>query len=433
MRGYKVFSIVSIIALTAVMISSVVYSSYEAKEANNYKTAVQNGYERSFNDLKYAVSNVNLNLSKFGVVKSGSEQAAYLGKVVRYSEMAANRVSDFSGDNGAFEGLRKFFSQTADYCETAMRTLFSGAALNSETAETIESFRTECAKIEQKINGVYADGTNSIYESILDIDSDISAVFSELESATVEYPSLIYDGPFSDSLANPEIKGVDGEEYDPEGAAERVKTLFGVDSVELVTDSEGKMPAYFFSFEKDGKYSLQVTKTGCHIVQFTVEKQRDESVLDADRCAEIGTEFLRELGYENMTSVWASDYEGIMYINYCTKIDDVIIYPEMIKLKISADDGTVVGMECLNYLQNHTVRDVTANRPDISGAVAAVSESLTVQYANYALIPLNTKEVMTVEVCAKRGEDIYFVYFDKDLTEVNVLMVVDSEQGRLLK
>jgi len=43
-------------------------------------------------------------------------------------------------------------------------------------------------------------------------------------------------------------------------------------------------------------------------------------------------------------------------INYAYKQGDVVVYPDLIKVKIALDNGEVIGFESKGYLSNHTER-----------------------------------------------------------------------------
>ena len=39
----------------------------------------------------------------------------------------------------------------------------------------------------------------------------------------------------------------------------------------------------------------------------------------------------------------------------------VVIYPDLIKLKVALDDGSVLGIETTGYLNSHHTRDIATN------------------------------------------------------------------------
>ena len=51
--------------------------------------------------------------------------------------------------------------------------------------------------------------------------------------------------------------------------------------------------------------------------------------------------------------------DGVITINYAYSQNGVIMYPDLIKVKISLDDGQVLGIETTGYLNNHTERDIS--------------------------------------------------------------------------
>lgn len=63
--------------------------------------------------------------------------------------------------------------------------------------------------------------------------------FENIDKTFVDYPTLIYDGPFSDHLTKIEPKGLTGEDLNQDEAKEYVIKFFGKDKVERV-DTVGK-------------------------------------------------------------------------------------------------------------------------------------------------------------------------------------------------
>jgi len=62
--------------------------------------------------------------------------------------------------------------------------------------------------------------------------------FENIDKTFQDYPTLIYDGPFSDHMTMTEPKGLTGNEMNPEEAKQRVVDFFGKDKVSAVEISE---------------------------------------------------------------------------------------------------------------------------------------------------------------------------------------------------
>ena len=64
-------------------------------------------------------------------------------------------------------------------------------------------------------------------------------------------------------------------------------------------------------------------------------------------------------GFENMKETYYLKQDGIVTINYAYNQDGVIMYPDLIKVKVALDNGEILGIETTGYLNNHTQRDVS--------------------------------------------------------------------------
>lgn len=87
--------------------------------------------------------------------------------------------------------------------------------------------------------------------------------FEDFEEGFDSYPTLIYDGPFSDHILEKNPKMTSGaEEVTQEKALERCTLALGINSTEFtqVNEEAGKMPSWVFSDDK-GSVTCGVTKT----------------------------------------------------------------------------------------------------------------------------------------------------------------------------
>ena len=120
-------------------------------------------------------------------------------------------------------------------------------------------------------------------------------------------------------------------------------------------------------------------------------------------------------------------------MNLVYEENDIIYYNDMVKVKVHAETGKVVGFDSLSYAYNHTQRDTS--EPLISEEIAKtkVFGEMAIQSIRLAVVPKDQAEILTYEVFGEIGEKKYFFYIDaKSGEETNILCVIDSDQGRLL-
>ena len=106
-----------------------------------------------------------------------------------------------------------------------------------------------------------------------------------------------------------------------------------------------------------------MSKKGGHIIFANYNKNVETELITQEKADEIGKNFLEQHGYKDMKETYYLKQNGIVTINYAykqttTNGEDVVIYPDLIKLKIALDDGSVLGIETTGYLNSHEERQI---------------------------------------------------------------------------
>ena len=121
--------------------------------------------------------------------------------------------------------------------------------------------------------------------------------------------------------------------------------------------------------------------------------------------------FAKQAGYGDTRVVWCSVSHGTVYVNLAPVSDGVVLYPDLIKVKVDAASGTVTGLDALHYIYNHTEREIPAPALTLAEAAQRITLPLVTE-GRLALIPLDeTREVLTYEFECEDG-GTYFVYID---------------------
>ena len=278
-------------------------------------------------------------------------------------------------------------------------------------------------KILKDVN--FSDGDKSSFDAGL-VNSDNSKV-----------PTLIYDGPFADSVVNKEIKGLPNNEITKEQAYDIVMTqltMLDVTSIRYVGESDGNFYTYNFSVEADNRtLFVQVSKMGGKIVDITGYSNGNTIKYDLNICIDMAETLARSLGYDNVYQVWYAENNNIVYINLAPIINHVIYYPDLVKVKVDKCAG-VIALEGKNYWYNHIERDLNNINVTFDKAQNNLSKALTVNERNYALIPNKySGETLTYEFVCTWKDYTYYVYIDVSTgEEVNIMRVIKTTSGDLI-
>ena len=157
-----------------------------------------------------------------------------------------------------------------------------------------------------------------------------------------------------------------------------------------------------------------------------------EPSLTLEECTQAAQRFLQRHGYAPMEASYYQVYNGMAVIHFAALQDDVLLYPDQLKLQLRMDTGEVVGLEANQYLMNHTQRTGLSPRLTREQALSGVSPQLEVSSVRLCVIPRQEDELLCYEVTGTYQQQTYLVYVDAATgDEAEVLLMVDGAEGPL--
>ena len=125
--------------------------------------------------------------------------------------------------------------------------------------------------------------------------------------------------------------------------------------------------------------------------------------------------------------------EGIITINYAYKQEEVIAYPDLIKVKVALDDGEILGIETTGYLNNHTERDISNIQITSEEAKENLNPKLELESEGMAIIPTEWQtEILCYEFKGKVEDKEFLVYINAENgREEDILIITDTGNGVL--
>lgn len=436
-------TIVSFI-ITTLLIAVIILSVYLGIYVNKHTAKerdLDSFYQSAYYGLVGNFVDIENDLAKARVMSDSKILRDNLMKIDVNCNLASQNLQIFYANNDGMHSLMNYINQLGDYCVFLIKQIEQGNNLTTSQMESLNrlwSVSKEYGKLLNSLQDYATDGTT--FSAMLGANNEkFESILSGINNGSIEYPSLIYDGPFSDGLQNREPKGVVGEEITAEQGKKFVeKYLVGYDieNIEYAQDSVNRIPSYMYDVKLKGnrQCSVQIAKNGGLLLMMDLLHETEEPMLTIGQCAKVAEQYCDSIGLNNMKVVWVNNNRSNVYINLCYEQDGIVNYPDMVKLKISLDTGEVIGFEGLNYAFNHHVRDiapVTISEEDALLNVSAILENIQCRLVT---IPWNVvSEKVAYELVGELDGEKYFVYVDAyNGSELNVLRMIDSNQGELL-
>lgn len=444
-RKYKKANIGLIIALSIVsalfILAGILYA-VSMSRVNNLSYSIESIYQRNFYELVDNINNVEVKLSKVLASSDNDYQKDMLEEVSKSSSRASVNLSALPISINGLSDTIKFVNKVDGYTTSLVKKLDGGESLTEKETETLSKVHTSIVDIKSGLSTMTEKmyGGYSILEESLSFSGDYNGFTNAIGnvSSDIDYPSMIYDGPFSDSVVSKEIKGLNFAEVDESTArANLINILEEVNEEDLsyLGETNGQITTYDYSVEiGDRKMFCQMTKKGGRLINlssYSSNLSTNQSLSSAITNAE---RFINKTGIENVECVWSDIINGSAYLNFARVINGVIIYPELIKVKIELGEGNITGFDALTYYTNQQQRSLSAVTFDATSAREKIPTSFKITEQRLALIPLDwNREVLCHEfVCTKDGATYYIYLNAQSGAEENILKVVETSNGNQL-
>ncbi len=124
---------------------------------------------------------------------------------------------------------------------------------------------------------------------------------------------------------------------------------------------------------------------------------------------------------------------NIVTVNYAYEYNEIVAYPDLIKVKIALDNGEILGIETNGYLNSHTSRNFDNVSLTIDEARRKLNEDLEILDEGLAIIPTEWKsELLCYEFKGKVEDREFLVYINVETgKEEDILVILDTPGGTL--
>lgn len=431
------------IVSACLIITGVLWITNMAK-VNNMGLTIENVYERNFYDLVDNVNNAEVKLSKVLASSYDSYSRKLLGEISKNTNSASYNLSNLPISLNGIDETKKFINQVSGYTGTLCDKLDKGQSLTSAELDTLENIYESVVILKNSLsefNDKYMLQGFNIFENgnLLDGDyNNFTLKIQGIKGSDVEYPTMIYDGPFADSLYNKQPKGLQGSLVAVDYAKQVIKKQYkSVADEDIIYKTESKGVFETFDFEVnlgETKIYVQVTQRGGKLL--TVSGYGDKngrSIMLMDAISKAKKIAQEQTGVV-FDCVWSDVVSDDAYINLAPVENKTVLYPDLIKVKIDLASGEMVGYSATSFYTNHTNRSLPTATFEKGLADEKVPNGFDVEMSRLCLAPLEYgQEKLCYEYKCLKDNVTYYIYINATdgITE-NILRVVETSDGNKL-
>ena len=454
-KGKMLTLVIALISIIAVL------TVFALIKSRDYRRLVENNFNQAFYELIEHTGNIEKLLAKSTISNDSKHASKILTNIYQTSALAQTYLARVPIEPQDLENTQKFLNQLSDYCFTLSEKTIRGEKLSQEDLDNLYKMHEYSIDLKNTVNQLEQDlyegnirwgelqkKGKTVFESE---DKNLSeSSFSNIEENLHQYTGLIYDGAFSENVQEFKGNGLEGEEINEEKAKEIAIKYVGnekISSVDANGETENaKIPSFNFSVKlmNDSELILAISKKGGKLIMLDCNREVQEKSISNEDAIKKGKEYLDSKGYTGMQETYYMDEGNVLTINYAyvqtleqetiSGDKEVVVYPDLIKVKVAMDNGEVLGLEAGNYLNNHKqVRNFDEIKITKDQALELVNKKLEIKKISLTIIPTEyNTEIICYEIKGKTGENDFLVYINATTgEEEDILMIIDTPNGTL--
>lgn len=436
------------LAVSVTVNIGLVYMGLRGSESEKYtENTMYNVYEQNLNSFSARCRELEQGLSKLSVCNQTEQSIRILTDIIDDSGAAVTSLSTLPLYPEYVAKLNRYLNSMSDYSKYMLFMAAEGNVPSESYSENIAAlYSSACAvnktlsELGEKLKASPMQWSELMSNDITELDmldNIFSSALEAIQTEGIDYPTLIYDGPFSDSVVNRKIDEGENKNISKEQAEEIFRGFMGAGSdykLYDVTECNGLIDTWCVTLEQNGDYYYgSVAKMTGTVVSFINNGQCYEEKLSRTEVIKAAEKFLKANGYENMEAQYCQISNGNATINFVYNNNGTLIYPDMVKVRVDMCEGNINGFEGMSYYANHAkTRDINIDEKfSIEAAQALLPKALAVTYRSTAVIPTDGgEELLCYEFRCKNGDDMYIVYFDVNTQkQVKIFKILSTENG----
>lgn len=415
------------------------------KEFKIQKQEVQSGYNRALYDFVSSVNNVKNEMLKLKISTNDTYTLTTISSIFAKSNSAKANLDILPFSQESMDNTSKFLNQLSDFSYNLMRNILNGDRVENYM-NNINSLYEKVEELSKVTEEIYVDLNSGRIKwdelkkigndkmKVANADEETSSINSIGKTFT-EYEGIIYDGAFSNHILTLKPAYITDRELSSDEVKDILRTKINIDNIQFKEEMNGRIPLYVYEANirnNDITKTIYATKNDGRIYQMISDRDVTEENISIDEAREYARNFIQKLGIENIEPTYYLKQDNMVTISYAAIEDDIIIYSDLIKVKVALDDGEIMTFEANGYIFNHKQREINPSK-SIEEAKSTLNAGINIKDERLAIIPTDSKdEVLTYEFKGMVEEQEFLVYVNADtLVTEKIYILLDTPGGTL--
>lgn len=304
----------TILILVITIAISVGWGTLQYQEKNRYYTFLDNQFQRMFYDLVGSVETISTDISKLLVSSQEKENIVLYSNILMNAYNAQDNLSQLPIRHGEINKVEKFLNQVGDYTFALSRKSLNGDQLTEKDIANLEKLQNYAVDLGKDLHDLHDKALKgNVWKGELSRKgkkelskeakkkSQIQTQLVRYQERMIEYPELIYDGPFSEHAIQGMKPRLEGKKVSEEEAKKKAIEFAGGGTVEKTSKSEendSKISTYSFTLkpknkekDKQNPIYIDISKAGGQPVLMLNNRKINKANISGPKAVEIVSKF----------------------------------------------------------------------------------------------------------------------------------------------
>ncbi len=432
-KGYGGW-IAAVVSLGVVSLALATTVTVGAVEMNRNQSAMMGGYRATMYELTGLMENVENDLDRVRISNTPSQQSRILTDLLVQARLAELDLEKLPCEAEKDRNTTNFINRTAAECERMLAKLRKGEALSAEDKQSLESLYAIQHSIRAQLNEMTQTMT----------DKDLSSFMKKGEGAFKDALDSIEKATLGENAlpSSNETEGVGMRSHPAEQKKEDKKHIEAATAEELCVDyfsgynigdfqCIGETVARGYEAyniqgydDKGNQLFAEISQMDGKLLRFDYYEDCMEETFDVNNAERIAEEFLEKLGYDDLEVARLRTNGSTSDFTFVYEDDDVLFYPDEIRVKVCRTRGVVSGFDATKYLRNHKPRKEVEPNLSLAQAKNKLYSGLEVNASRLVVVQTASGERSAYEFLCGYNEENYFVFIDamtgEEISIVNV-------------
>lgn len=421
-KGYGgwIAAVVALGTVTLALTTAVTVGAIDMKAKNE---GIMTSNKSTMYELIGIMENVDGDLDRARISNSPAQQSRILTDLLVQARLAEADLEKLPIPAETDRNITAFVNHTATEAERMLSKLRHGETLSKKDQETLERLYEKNHSIRMHLNEFMQNMTDKdIMSYIKKGEGAVADILKNLEEMTIEENRIIKGeaAPKANATTPERQKEAAVDTAKAEELCTKYFKDYNIKEFQCVGETATNSYRAYNVQGYDEKGSLlfaEISQTDGALMRFDYYEDCKGNALDIDNAEDVAEDFLERLGYDDLTVVRVRESGSSADFTFVYEEDDVVYYPDEIRIKVCRTRGVISGFDATKFLQNHHTRVEPSVKISLAQAYDKLHEKLRVESARLAVVKAGKEEKTAYEFLCSYEEEKYFVYLSAETGE----------------